>query len=231
MNYFSTVGKHHTTNQDYIASGKNRSYCAIVLADGVSTCTRSGKGAETVCHAVTDYLLQNGKRFFDMACQEGIHCLLSYVLFKLKEVAAQETADIADYSSTMACVLLDRYHPQMLYFSIGDSLILATKEDRCSVIAMPSDSRNGCCVTTTRNASAMAKAGKLTTENIHSVVICSDGAWHLMYNRNRLQPAVREILIHQNYDQLKELLLEKDRFDDCSFISVNVTECQRRKSV
>lgn len=229
MNYFSTVGRHHKQNQDKILFEKNRSYCAMVLADGVSTCSKSGKGAETVCYAVTEYLLKHGKRFFTMESQEAATCLLDYILFKLKQIAEQESALLEEYSSTMACILVDRYRNQMLYFSIGDSLILAVKEDRCNVVAMPSDSRNGCCVTTTLNASAMAKVGKLDTEHIQSVIICSDGAWHLMYHRNRLIPLVKETLIHQDYDHLKDILMEKDRFDDCSFISINLKECQRRK--
>lgn len=229
MSYFSTVGKHHEQNQDFFLFDKNRAYCAMVLADGVSACSKAGKGAETVCRAVTEYLLQHGKRFFAMDSQEAINCLLDYILFQLKQTAEQESALLEEYSSTVACILVDRYQNQMLYFSIGDSLILASKEDRCSVIAMPSDSRDGCCVTTTFNASAMAKAGKIDTEKIHSVIICSDGAWHHMYHRNRLHPLVKETLIHQNYEQLKNFLMEKDRFDDCSFISVNLKEYQRRK--
>ena len=230
MNYFSTVGRHHEQNQDFFLFDKSRTYCAMVLADGVSTCSKSGKGAETVCHAVTEYLLQHGKRFFAMDSQEATNYLLDYILFKLKQTAEQESALLEEYSSTMACILVDRYQNQMLYFSIGDSLILAAKEDKCSVVAMPSDSRNGCCVTTTFNASAMAKAGKIDTKNIHSVIICSDGAWHHMYHRNRLNPLVKETLIHQDYEQLKDFLMEKDRFDDCSFISVNLKEYQRRKT-
>lgn len=229
MNYFSTVGKHHEYNQDFILFDKNRSYCAMTLADGVSTCSKSRKGAEAVCYAVTEYLLRHGKRFFAMDSQEAVNCLLEYILFKLRQITEQESSLIKEYSSTMACILVDRYRNQMLYFSIGDSLILATKEDRCSVVAMPSDSRNGCCVTTTFNASTMAKVGKIDTEHIQSIIICSDGAWHLMYNRNKLNPLVKEILINQDYDKLKNFLMKKDRFDDCSFISVNLKDCKRRK--
>lgn len=228
MNYMSLAGSHHNydndCNQDSIMYGKNERFCAMVLADGVSSCSESAKGAEIVCKAVTAYLLKNGERLFYMPEYEIADCITSHILYKLERVSTEERNDIEEYSSTVAFTLCDRTTRKMLYFSIGDSLIIAIKKSNCSIVAMPGDSRNGCYVTTTEDVSSLAKTGIIGTENINSIIICSDGAWHLMYNRNRLCQDIKSLLISQNYTALKNTLAEKERFDDCSFISVDLNK-------
>jgi len=232
MNYMSEAGSFHdfdnTKNQDAVMCKKNRNYCVMVLADGVSACSKSGRGASIACDAVAEYLLRNSERFFEMQQHETSEHLISHILTKLKDEAAKNGFALEEYSSTVACILYNRNTGKMLYFSLGDSMIMATKADGCSVVAMPGDSRNGCCVTTTNNASLMAKVGVVDTEQINSVMICSDGAWHLMYNRNRMYQSVKQVLIEQDYAKLKEVLKNQERFDDCSFISVDLKKLQRR---
>lgn len=233
MNYLSVAGKHHNykseNNQDAILYKRNDKYCAMVLADGVSTCEQSKTGASIACEAVTEFLLQHSERLFCMKEQDTASSLISKVIYHLKAVADKQHHSIEEYSSTLACVLYDREKNKMLYFSVGDSLITATKDDKCYIVAMPADSRNGCCVTTTLNAASMAKVGIVETDDISSVMICSDGAWHLMYKRNRMQQSIKETIVSHEYDRLKEMLLEKERYDDCSFITMDLRAFSRRK--
>lgn len=233
MNCMSLAGSHHNYdndfNQDSIMYGENERFCAMVLADGVSSCSESAKGAEIVCSAVTAYLLKNGERLFCIHEYEIAECITSHILYKLERVSTEELNDIEEYSSTVAFILCDRNTRKMLYFSIGDSLIIAVKQSNCSIVAMPGDSRNGCYVTTTEDAPAMAKTGIIGTENINSIIICSDGAWRLMYNRNRLHQDIKSLLIARNFTALKDILTAKERFDDCSFISVDLNKFYRRE--
>lgn len=229
MNYMSLAGRHHNfnnaCNQDSVMYSENKRFCAMVLADGVSSCSESAKGAEIVCSALTQYLLKHGERLFCMQNYEIAGCITSHILYKLDMTSKKEMKnDINEYSSTVACILCDRKTRKMLYFSIGDSLIIATKCNKCSIVAMPSDSRNGCYVTTTENVSSLAKVGIIETDEINSVIICSDGAWRLMYSRNRLDQNIKSLLIAQNYSGLKNILIKKERYDDCSFISVDLNE-------
>lgn len=232
---FSIAGKHHNyenkNNQDAILFKRNQNYCAMVLADGVSTCEQAKMGAKIACQATTDFLLQHAKRIFHMNHLEAAECLIAYTHDCLEKIAKQAEKEVSEYSSTLACVLFDRNKNQFFFCSIGDSLITATKDNNCYIIAMPSDSRNGCCVTTTPNPIFMAKAGVLDATNIESIMICSDGAWHFMYHRNRMQQQIKEILIRQDYETLKKTFLEKERFDDCSFITMNPAAFLRRNSV
>ena len=233
MDFFSVAGKHHDykgeNNQDALLYKQNRYYSAMVLADGVSTCAHSKAGATIACEAVADFLLKHGERLFCMNEQSIAESLISQVLYHLSKVAEEQIHDIEEYSSTLACILYDKKKNRMLYLSIGDSLITAAKDDKCYIVTMPSDSRNGCCVTTTLNTAKMAKVGVVDVNKVSSVMICSDGAWHLMYRRNRMLQTIKDTIIKHEYEKLKEMLLEKERFDDCSFISMNLRAFSGRK--
>lgn len=232
MDYFSVAGKHHNyngeNNQDALLHKSTKAYSAIVLADGVSTCEHSKFGASITCKAVVDFLLEHGERLFCMNEQSIAESLISQVLYHLSKVAGEHNHDVEEYSSTLACILYDKKKNRMLYLSIGDSLITATKDDKCYIVAMPSDSRNGCCVTTTLNAAKMAKVGVVDVKEVSSVMICSDGAWHLMYKRNRMLQTIKDAILNHEYKKLKEMLLEKERFDDCSFITMDLGAFSRR---
>lgn len=232
VNYFSVAGKHHEykkeNNQDAFLYRQEDEYFAMALADGVSACKYSKEGAMIVCEAVVYFLLKHSKRLFLMDKAEISSSLLSDVLYHLRKVAENNNHDIDEYSSTLACVLYDSQSRKMLYFSIGDSLITANKSDDCYIVAMPSDSRNGCCVTTSFNAFSTAKVGIIDVESASSIMISSDGAWHLMYRRNRMYQNIKEIILKHEYDKLKETLLEKEKFDDCSFVIMDLRAFQKR---
>lgn len=234
MNYFSVAGKHHNydskSNQDAVLFKNNDEYCAMVLADGVSSCEYSKTGAEITCKSVAEFLLDHAERLFSMNEHETAQSLVGHILYSIKKTAGKNGNRIEEYSSTLACVLFDRNKNRMLYCSIGDSLITAIKGDNCYIVAMPSDSRNGCCVTTTCNAASKAKVGIIDTKDVATIMICSDGAWNLMYRRNRMQQTIKEMIIEHKYEQLKETLLGKERFDDCSFITMDLEELLRRKT-
>lgn len=228
MERFTAAGKHHNYmdehNQDALSYKHNQHYSAMVLADGVSACAHAGEGAEIACAAVTDFLLRHGRALFHMQTQETADALVSQVQKHLQEAADANRHSVEDYSSTLACVLYDKQENRLLYFSIGDSLITATKNEKCYIVANPADSRNGCCVTTSWNAASSAKIGILDTNHISSVMICSDGAWHLMYKRSRMEQSVQNSIVNREYGRLKEILLRKERYDDCSFITMDLHE-------
>lgn len=54
------AGKRHTEagldNQDVVMSAENDRYTVIALADGVSTCKESKKGAYTACGAIINLM-------------------------------------------------------------------------------------------------------------------------------------------------------------------------------
>lgn len=232
VDFFSVAGKYHDfkseNNQDALLYRENGKYYAMVLADGVSTCAHSREGAMIACETVIGFLLEQSERLFCMDERDIANSIVQNVRYHLEKKVEEYHNSIDDYSSTLACVLIDNMNNRMLYFSVGDSLITATKNDNCYVVAMPSDSRNGCCVTTSFNAFSMSKVGIIDIGDISSVMISSDGAWHLMYRRNRMQQDIKDTIVKHEYDKLKEMLLEKERFDDCSFVAMDLRAFRKR---
>lgn len=222
----SNTGAHHFSanveNQDVVHSGNNDRYAVISLADGVSACKEARKGAKIASEAITNLLLKKGGRFLGFNDEQIAEFVVSHVLYELKCQAKADSRKVEEYSSTIASVLFDKRSRRLLYYSLGDSIILATFNGKCRMLAMPSDSSDGCYVTTTKNASIITKAKVMDAGEIESIIICSDGAWKQMYNKNRLKPEVAELLANNEFEGLKEYLLMQDCFDDYSFISMEL---------
>ena len=194
-------------NQDTICYGENMNFFVISLADGVSDCSESKCGAEIASKSIANLLLKKGDHFWQFEEEKIAELVLSHILYELNERAMKDSKDINEYSSTIACVLVDKNKDKMLSYSIGDSIILAIGNGRSRVLAMPSDSLSGCCVTTTRNVGMMTSIKILDTVSIESIVICSDGAWQQMYTKNSLKVEVAAMLANNEYDELKNILL------------------------
>ena len=234
MYRFSAAGKHHgyddNNDQDALIFKENESFCVMVLADGVSTCEKAKRGADVTCNSTADFMLEHAYELFLTDKGEAADMLTMNILEKLSIEASADNRDIEEYSSTVAAILFDRINDRMFYFNIGDGLIIAVKNNKCCIVAMPMDSRNGCLVTTSFDAAAKAKTGIVDTTDTHSVMICSDGAWHLIYHRNRMLQSIKEMILSRDYDRLKETFLEKERYDDCSFIIMDKKDHLRRRT-
>lgn len=229
----SKMGTHHIDgdgeNQDALCHAQNQNFCVISLADGVSTCKEAKSGAEIASRAITNLLLKKGEHFLEFENKQISELALSHILFELKLRAEKDSNDLEDYSSTVASVLVDKKKKRMLCFNLGDSIIMATGKGKCRVLAMPADSSSGCCVTTTRSANTMASVKMIDASAVESIVICSDGAWRQMFDKNKLKPAVSNILANNEYDELRDFLVEQNCFDDYSFISLNMQKRNRRR--
>lgn len=217
-------------NQDALCHAGNQNFSVISLADGVSACKEAKSGAEIASRAITDLLLKRGEYFLEFENCQIAEFTLSHILFALKQRAENDAEDIEEYSSTVASVLLDKKKKRMLCFNLGDGIIMAAEKGRCRVLAMPADSSAGCCVTTTASAIKMASVKLFEAGSVESVVICSDGAWRQMFDRNKLKPEVSGLLANSEYDGLKDYLVGQNCFDDYSFISLNMRHRNGRES-
>lgn len=233
IDMISNIGNGHSVrneeNQDAICFEENKRFSVIALADGVSTCRRAKEGATIASQSLVQLLSQKGDYFLEFEKNQIAENVLTHILYKLNEQSIAGENPIEEYSSTIAGALFDKKKNSLLYFSLGDSLILATGRDGCKVLAMPTNSINGCCVTTTQNAAGMIDAGIIKACDYNSVVICSDGAWREMYEKNRLKQEVARFIYHNEYEKLKDFLLAQNVFDDYSFISMSL--CDNKNGV
>ena len=158
--------------------------------------------------------------------------VLSHILHQLKEQAEKDGCDTNAYSSTVAGVLIDKKNGKMLCLNLGDGLILVTGKGRCRIATMPADSEGGCCVTTTEYAGEMTEVRLLETEAVESVLICSDGAWRAMFEKNKLHPEAGKLLLQKEYEKLGIFLENRKGPDDFSFIAFDIREriCGRKSA-
>ena len=223
----SKAGTYHTArnmeNQDVVRCKTDRRFSVITLADGVSACRQARRGAAVACKAVTDLLSRKGEYFLSFAQKDCALFITSHVLRELQEIAAGSHQPTEEYSSTVASVLYDAEHRRMLYWNLGDSLILAMGKKGCRVLSAPADSRGGCPVTTTENAQNAVDTGVIDTADVESVMICSDGAWRQMMHGRKLNDTVMQLLLRRDYQGLRSYLEVHSCADDCSFISMAVT--------
>ncbi|MCD8068883.1 MAG: protein phosphatase 2C domain-containing protein [Lachnospiraceae bacterium] len=217
-------------NQDSVSYGENERFQVISLADGVSSCDEAKCGAEIASSAITKHFLEKGDFFLSFQEKQVAEYGLSHILYQLGRQAEADSKNVTEYSSTIASVLVDQKAGKMLCFNLGDGMVLAAGDGKCRVIALPSDSSQGCCVTTTREAEAEVFVKVLDLGPTESIVICSDGAWKQMYRKNRLKPEPAYFVGHSEYARLKDFLEKQDCFDACSFVALDLRKKGRRKS-
>ena len=225
--FWSRAGSFHSCqedkNQDRVMSAENERFTVITLADGASSCPESGTGAEIACEAVTALFLSRAEMFFGFNRRETADFVLGHIRHRIKKRAEAENRCISDYSSTIASVICDSRLNRFFYFSLGDSLIAGTDKSRCFMIAMPPDSFGGTCMTTTENAEKLAECGVVQGREVDTVFICSDGAWRLMFERNRLYKDMERLLVEGDFKGLSEAVVQKESFDDHSLICCDMS--------
>lgn len=218
-------------NQDCLVSGTDKRFSVISLADGVSTCSMSADGAVTAAEAVTELFVEKGDFFLEFDKEKTADRVISHILFRLKKQAQEKGIDVREYSSTIASILYDKWTGKLLVLNLGDSLILASGNGKCSVLSHPSDSTEGCYVTTTKNAAKTMDVELLSRAGYDSVLICSDGAWRIMFEKNKMKHSVKNMIEEQNYVKLKRFMEMQDNADDCSFIVMDLNAAGGEEAV
>lgn len=225
---FSKKGIYHsqsnTENQDAVCYAEENGACVITLADGVSECSESKRGAETASKALTNLLIDKGSYLLQFEKREIASMTLSHIREELDDHAAHENKTINDYSSTIAGVLFDETKKTLMTLNLGDGMIIAVKKGCCKILSMPSDSSSGCCVTTTNNAENSTIVNVDNNSDWESVIIFSDGAWKLLFERNKLKAEIISMFENQRFDHLKQYMNRQNSFDDSSFIALSINK-------
>lgn len=222
---YSRTGARHAAsgveNQDAIRFGRNERYSAIALADGVSACSEARAGAELASGELVRLLLKTDEQLRSLENRQLARFLLSRIRYQLEQRAAQEGCAPEEYSSTAAAALWDRQENRLLCFNLGDGMILA-QGGGSRILAMPSDSAEGCCSTTTQGACRMTELKLVDSAGLQAVLICSDGAWRQLFHKTRLKPEASALLEACDWAGLEAYLAGQDCADDCSFVSLEL---------
>lgn len=218
---FSRIGKHHDAIQDYTCHFEDDNYICIVLADGVSTCARSGEGARVAADALLNMLSRKASDLLDLDDDTVKDYTLKHVVYELNKTASAAGEDVIAYSSTLAACLYDKREERYLVFSIGDSMVMAMGYGRTNLLGMPDDSTSGCPVTTISDAPKYTRIIR-GDGNYEMFMVLSDGAWRELFDRNRLKDEAQAILNECDIKALEKFLQQQDPFDDYSFIAAEV---------
>lgn len=234
VSLLSDIGTHHREtngeNQDVVSQKEDQRYSVISLADGVSACSHAKTGAAIASASIANLFFKNASFFLEFNEKQIAEYALSHILSELTQQAENDQIDLCEYSSTIASVLYDRVTKKLLFFNLGDSIIIAVENGRCKIVSMPSNSMNGCCVTTTDGAIESIHTGVIEAASFDAIIICSDGAWHHMFEKNKLKPAVVAMLCGKAFNELADFLSTQRCYDDYSFISLDTIQKDRRKS-
>lgn len=222
IHHFSCAGMHHleigAENQDAFSIHSNDRYAAMVLADGVSSCTHASQGAQLACETAAQLLLNCADYFMSAPPEMISKIILRNILHALGKHADKEGVRIEEFSSTLAFILHDRKQRKLLLFQLGDGLIIGCQDGRCLCLLQPGDSTDGVCVTTTRHAESQCSMQRLDADQCQAVMLLTDGAWHAFTSCGRLRQEVQEAFVRSEYHVLQSLLKQASPMDDHSYL-------------
>lgn len=221
---YTKTGEYHTNNrtenQDAVIHAENEEFKIIALADGVSSCENGKAGAEIACRTVRDIFLSCGEIFFAYPHEQTAYLILAEIVRNLSAAAKQNNASVASYSSTLCLVCLEKRTGRVFTFQLGDSNIFFLSSS--GFRAINAKKFNNLCFTTYPDADEQTCIGVFETKNIDGIMICSDGAWQLLYDKNALEPDVLKSIQASDFDFFADYFESRHNPDDCSYAILNL---------
>lgn len=226
---FTKTGRYHLSNeinnQDAFSTGSNDRFDVVVLADGVSSCKKSGEGAEITVEAVKKIFLENGDIIIKSDVKESSAAVLSVLYNELEKKAKKDNEEVEEYASTLAAVLIDRKTKNTFAMNLGDSMIMGVKGVDIGIVGMPCDSSKGIPTTITNLSNHFTDSIMINSKDgdykYDTYILCSDGAWREMFHKGKLRNDVKEMILKRDFNRLRNFLKDKNTLDDCTFIALD----------
>ena len=221
---YQKTGKYHLEkgldNQDIVYEAESKTAKIIVIADGVSSCSNGGKGAEIACKAVSGIMLNETAYIFSSSRAKATDLLSAYVYKQLSIAAKKNKQPVSSFSSTLSFVCYNKISGEIMTFILGDSLIYMILDGNMTLACKPKlfdDSK--IYTTTTQNVAEVIEINVFVSQNSTRYLLATDGAWKTFYSSgvlsDKIEQAVREETI---FDYLEE----QQCTDDCSIVMMDV---------
>lgn len=215
--------------EDCIGAAVEENRVVLALADGVSTCKKAAKGAKIAVHTLLDLLMD-----LDLTRPAGLQRQKIFEkVWNAHRLEAEKTGcSVEDYSCIYAALRYDRDTDRLFYLSLGDAMILAMGEetDR-GLLAMPASKQNGTPASTTVHGERLLQIGHVCGKPYTSILLCSDGAWSLLYDRNRMKTEARKLIESENFEGITGYLKKGNGVDDCSFLALQLENWIRPSNI
>lgn len=224
--------------QDKIYKYKNGNIHVIALADGAGSAKYSHFGAECVTRNACEKV---GRDFYKLLSSPNPRKeLLSFLLDRLEELAAEKQCSLNDLASTLLLAAAD--NEQCMTLHIGDGVIGYFKKteegtktyDKVLVASHPENGEftNTTTFVTSRNAESSMRMSKGKVGPISGFVLMSDGSEMSLYDKRKKQLAPflsrikQDCVVYTDAEERISKELEEDfqavickrTHDDCSMI-------------
>ena len=203
--------------------GDDTIFCGI--ADGQSGKKYCREGAKIALDAVKDYMLRdrysltdersNGRYNDEMQSE-----LLREIRKRIRDHAVETGADLADYASTLCCVLCNLVTKTFSCIHLGDGRIAGiTKEKKIQTLSAPENGpiKNYTYLTTTDGAMSHVHFHFGDLHRFQHLILLSDGAERL-FRTLRLNKILCDEILLRDEKSFPEYFREKNFTDDASII-------------
>lgn len=197
---------------------KNERFDFYAVADGVSSCTNSKKGAEISCRVACDVMMNEFDYYIDIPNQKAAWLIVEYIKRKLTEYADKSLQNFETFASTLCFVCIDKISGKALSFTLGDSHLYIMNSNEISLAKGTKLYENNIvCATVTKNAEEAVTINHYNKEEYNGFVLCTDGIWKLLFNENNksCEPQTAE-----DHKELIERLKTKKIQDDATVLFV-----------
>ena len=215
---YQRTGAYHKKNklecQDVIFQSESNTATIIAIADGVSSCENSKRGAEIACKAVSDIMLGETEYIFASPREKAAGLLISYVQGKLREEAAKGNSSFESYSSTLSFVCFNKLSGEIMSFVLGDSLLYLMMDGKLTLACTTEHfSGNQTYTTTTDGVEKVVEIKRLYSYRNVKFVLATDGAWREFYENGAVCSSAEIAMLNND---IAAYLDNKPCSDDCS---------------
>lgn len=170
---------HNQENQDAVYYFENDDIVFCAVADGVSSCENSKRGAELACELACRLCRYEYKYFFSIEKEIIKWLIVSYIQKHISSYAEKNGHAPESYASTLCFVCIDKYTDKMITFTLGDSRIYLVNGKNTVLCTDTASIREDNLTNTTMTVNAyydVSVTFEVFTEG-GSVLLCTDGVW------------------------------------------------------
>lgn len=222
--YYQKTGAYHTATgascQDAFLNIEDSTYSLIALADGVSACKYGKAGAEKTIEALWDFIRMEGDNVFLYSPQKLTYLLLEHVLYYLELASLPESADIKEFSSTLAFACIEKKTGRAVVGHLGDGSIIGFVQNTVKQLSVPTMYTNKPFVTTSKYANKAMVVQYYDLSLGDCILLGSDGFAHASLAIERSGISFNEVLEKFEFGELDRYLEEYPEADDCTYVAV-----------
>lgn len=164
---------------------ENDRFDFYAVADGVSSCVNSKKGAEIACSVACDVMINEFDYYIDSPVRKAAWLITRHIQTKLSEYADRSTQKVETFASTLCFICIDKNSGRAFSFTLGDSHLYILNSGKICLAKETKLYRNNMiCATVTESAEEAAIINSYNKEEYDGFVLCTDGVWKSLFTQN-----------------------------------------------